>query len=38
VLDEQLHDATDADLFFVVETLEPAGELAGALNVPRHTP
>jgi hypothetical protein len=26
-----------ADLFFVVETLEPAGEFVGALNIPRHT-
>ena len=37
VLNEQLNDATDADLFFVVEFLEPAGELVGAFDIPRHS-
>ena len=36
LLDEEFYDATDADLFLVAEGLEPAGELVGALNIPRH--
>jgi Uma2 family endonuclease len=36
VLHEQLHDATDAYLFFIVEILEPAGEFVGARNLPCH--
>ena len=37
MLYEQLHDTTDADLFFVIEAREPAGKFVGALNVPRHS-
>jgi hypothetical protein len=37
VLDEQLHDATDADLFVVCEASEPSGELVSAFDLPRHT-
>jgi hypothetical protein len=33
---EQFHHAADTDLFVVGEGLEPAGELVGALNLPRH--
>ena len=36
MFDQQLDDATDVDLFFVVEVTEPAGEFVGALNFPRH--
>ena len=36
MFDQQLDDATDADLFFVVEVTEPSGELVGALDLPRH--
>ena len=32
----EFDNATDADLFVVAEGLEPAGELVGALDVPRH--
>ena len=30
MLDEELYDATDADLFLVAKGLEPSGELVGA--------
>jgi hypothetical protein len=36
VLDEQFHDAADADLLVVVEAPEPSSEFVGALNLPRH--
>ena len=36
MLDEEFGDATDADLLFVVEAHEPAGEFVRALNLPRH--
>jgi hypothetical protein len=36
VLDEQFHDATDADLLFVCEPSEPSGELVSAFDLPRH--
>ena len=36
VFDEQLHNPADADLFFVVEALEPTSELVAALNFPCH--
>ena len=32
VLDEQLHNAANADLFFLIEAFEPSGELVGALH------
>jgi hypothetical protein len=35
VLDEQFHDAADADLLVVVEAPEPSSEFVGALNLPR---
>ena len=37
VLNEQLHDPADADLFVILKASEPASELVGALNVPRHS-
>ena len=36
MLDEQLLEATDADLFFVGEVFKPPGEFVGALNLPGH--
>ena len=36
MFDQQLGEATDVDLFVVVEVTEPADELVGALNFPRH--
>ena len=36
MLYEQFDHAADADLFVVGEAIEPAGELVGALNLPRH--
>ncbi len=38
MLDQQLHNTHDADLFFVVEVTAPSGELVGALNLPRPRP
>ena len=38
MLNKQLYDATDADLFLAVQTLKPAGEFVGTLDVPRHIP
>ena len=36
VFDEQFNDAADANLFFLGEALEPARELVGAFDLPRH--
>jgi hypothetical protein len=36
VLYEEFYDAADADLFVVIEGLEPSSEIVGAFNVPRH--
>jgi hypothetical protein len=36
LLYEQFHHASDADLFVVLEAVEPPGELVGALNLPSH--
>jgi hypothetical protein len=37
VLYQEFHDAADADLFFVVEIVEPSGEFVRALNFPGHS-
>jgi hypothetical protein len=36
MLYEEFYDAADADLFVVVESLEPASEFVGAFNLPSH--
>jgi hypothetical protein len=36
MLNKELYDRTDADLFVGGEVFEPTGEFVGALNVPRH--
>jgi hypothetical protein len=36
VLNEELHEATDADLFLIREAFEPPGEFVGTLDLPRH--
>jgi hypothetical protein len=36
MLDEQLDNPADADLFFVIEVVEPSGELVGTFDLPCH--
>jgi hypothetical protein len=36
VFRQQFYDSANADLLVVVESLEPASEFVGALNLPGH--